>query len=491
MDSATLEKPSVPPSAAATPLSINPTMDVDFMSWLAQHRGRAYELHEQHVNPVFVKMLRTIGFDKGYVRGEGAYLWDADGNKYLDLLTGWGVFALGRNHPKVKAILQQLLNENLPNLVRMDCGLLSGLVAETLTRHTGGKGTGNSLSRVFFCNSGTESVETAIKFARCYTGRRDIIFCDHAFHGLSTGSLAVNGADFFRERFGELLPGTVKVPFNDLAALEQALAGRAAAAFIIEPIQGKSCEFVADGYLAEAQRLCRKYGSLLICDEVQSGLGRTGKWFAYQHDPNVEPDVVCVAKALSGGYVPVGAVITRPKVMDSVFNSMERCVVHSNTFGQNDFAMAAALASLYVIEQDRLVENAAAMGEYAMAGLREIAKDCPFVSAVRGKGLMFGIDFARPKDNFKLKMAWDMLHKMNFAVFGQMIIVPLLHKHRILTQVAGYHTEVIKFLPPMTVERGDIDWFLKAMREALIDTTRFPGAAWETVIGLAKRAMMA
>ncbi len=269
------------------------------------------------------------------------------------------------------------------------------------------------------------------------------------------------------------------------------MSGHDVAAFIVEPVQGKSCEAVQDGYLAEAQRLCRKYGALLVLDEVQTGLGRTGKWFCFQHWPDVEPDIVCVAKALSGGYVPVGAVITRGRIMDCVFNSMERCVVHSNTFGQNDLAMAAALASLYVIEEDKLVENAAAMGEYVMEKLKAIAGRCPFVSAVRGKGLMFGIDFARPHNSMKLKMAWDMLHKLNYGVFGQMVIIPLLQKHRILTQVAGYHTEVIKFLPAMTVTREDLDWFLGAMDDVLADTQRFPGAAWDTVSGLAKRAIRA
>jgi ornithine--oxo-acid transaminase len=461
-------------------------MHTDFLSWLDQHKGRAFDLHAQHVNPVFVKMLRTIGFDKGYVRGEGCHLWDGDGNRYLDLLTGWGVFALGRNHPKVKAILKQLLDQNFPNLVRMDCSLMSGLVAEMLTKHTGG-----DLSRVFFCNSGTESIEGAIKFARCATGRQEIVYCDHAFHGLTTGALALNGADFFRERFGEFAPGGRKVPFNDLEALERELSSKKAAAFIVEPVQGKSCEVVKDGYLAAAQRICRKHGTLLVLDEVQTGLGRTGKFFCYQHWPEVEPDIVCTAKALSGGYVPVGAVITRPKIMDCVFSSMERCVVHSNTFGQNDLAMAAALASLYVIEEDKLVENAAVQGEYVMSRLRAIGKSCPFVSEIRGKGLMFGIDFARPKESFKLKMAWDALHKLNFGVFGQMIVIPLLQKHRILTQVAGYHTEVIKFLPPITIGKEDLDWFLNAMQDVLMDTTRVPGAAWNTVMGLAKRTMTA
>ncbi len=459
-------------------------MDNGLLSFLKEHDGRAYDLHHEHVNPSFVKMLKAIGFDKRYARGQGPYLWDEQGNKYLDLLTGWGVFALGRNHPKIKAALAEVLSADLPNLVRMECSPLSGIAAKLLTRHAGG-----DLSRVFFCNSGTETVEGALKFARCFTRRQDVVYCDHGFHGLTGGSLAINGADFFRDRFGQFTPGTRKVPFNDLPALEQALASKSAAAFIVEPVQGKSCEVVADGYLAEAQRLCRKYGTLLVLDEVQCGLGRTGKWFCFQHWPGVEPDILCCAKALSGGYVPVGAIIARPKVMDSVFDGMERCVVHSNTFGQNDMAMAAAIASLRVIEEEKLVENAAAMGEYAITRLREIGRDCPFVSEIRGKGLMFGIDFARPRESLKLKMAWDMLHKLNFGVFGQMIVIPLMQKHRILTQVAGYHTEVIKFLPPMTIGREDVDWFLSAMRDVLADTLRVPGAAWDTVFGLAKRVM--
>jgi ornithine--oxo-acid transaminase len=461
-------------------------MQTDFWQWVDSQSGRQYELSEQYINPSFVKMLRTIGFNKGYVKGEGCYLWDAQGNKYLDLLTGWGVFALGRNHPKIKAVLEEYMQRSAPNLVRMDSSLVAGLVAEKLAKICGG-----DLSRVFFTNSGTETVETALKFARCYTGRSKVIFCDHAFHGLTTGSLSVNGADFFRERFGDLLPGTIKIPFNDLAALEQTLKDNDVAAFILEPVQGKSCEVVADGFLAEAQRLCHKYGALLIVDEVQCGLGRTGKWFCYQHFPNVEPDIVCTAKALSGGYVPVGAVITKPRIMDCVFSSMERCVVHSNTYGQNDMAMVAALASLQVIEEEKLVENAATLGEYVMTEMRKMQDICPFVSDVRGKGVMFAIDFARPESNFKLKMAWDMLHKLNFSVFGQMVIIPLLQKHRILTQVAGYHTEVIKFLPPMTATKEDMDWFLGALRDVLVDTTKFPGTAWTTVLGLAKGAVKA
>ncbi len=465
-------------------------MSTDFLEWLGHQQGRQYELHARHINPAFVKMLQTIGFDKGFVRGQGCYLYDADGNRYLDMLTGWGVFTLGRNHPKVRSALEAVLSGELPNLVRMDCSLLAGLAAEKLTRHTAPQ-KGDSLTRVFFCNSGTETVEAAIKFARCFTGKQRILYCDHAFHGLTVGSLSLNGAGFFRERFGDLMPWTESVPFNDLEALDRTLARKDVAGFFVEPVQGKSCEVVSDGYLADAQALCRKAGALLVVDEVQCGMGRTGKWFAYQHWPDVEPDVVCVAKALSGGYVPVGAVITTPKILDSVFNTMERCVIHSNTFGQNDLAMAAALATLTVMEEDGIVENAATLGAYVIAQLETIMRDCPFAADVRGKGLMFGIDFKRPENSFKLQAAWDALHALNFGVFGQMVIVPLMQEHRILAQVAGYHTEVIKFLPPLIITKPDLDWFLSAMREVLENTRRIPGAAWDTVMSLAKGAMRA
>jgi len=464
-------------------------MSAEFLHWLDQQQGRQFELHARHINPSFAKMLQTIGFDRQYVRGQGPYLYDADGNRYLDFLTGWGVFTLGRNHPKVRAILEAVLARETPTLVRMDCSLLAGLAAEKLTARTAPQG--QRLTRVFFCNSGTESIEAAIKFARCFTGKPRILYCDHAFHGLTTGSLALNGADFFRERFGELMPGTQSVPLNDSEALERALARKDVAAFFVEPVQGKTCEVASETYLESAQRLCRKAGALLVADEVQSGMGRTGKWFAYQHAPNVEPDIVCVAKALSGGYVPVGAVVTSPAIMDAVFNNLERCVVHSNTFGQNDLAMAAALATLIVMEEERVVENAAALGAYAIDQLRAIGAECPFVSEVRGRGLMFGIDFARPEHSPKLKAAWDALHALNFGVFGQMVIVPLMREHRILTQVAGYHTEVIKFLPPLIVTKEDLDYFLAAMRKVLSDTLRVPGAPWTTVMTLAKGAMRA
>ena len=238
-------------------------------------------------------MLHTIGFDKVYERAEGAYFWDADGNDYLDMLAGFGVMGLGRHHPVVRKALHDVLDASLADLTRFDCQPLPGLLAEKLLAHS------PHLDRVFFGNSGTEAVETALKFARYATGRPRILYCTHAFHGLTTGSLSVNGEAGFRDGFAPLLPDTA-LGLGDLAALERELKRGDVAGFVVEPIQGKGVHEAPPGFLRAAQELLHRHKALLIADEVQTGLGRTGDFYAYQHEDGVEPDLVCVAKALSG-----------------------------------------------------------------------------------------------------------------------------------------------------------------------------------------------
>ncbi|HEY0146545.1 MAG TPA: aspartate aminotransferase family protein, partial [Methylovirgula sp.] len=290
------------------------------------------------MNEMMVRALRTIGFDVAFQRGSGQYLFDKGGTRYLDLLSGWGVFGIGRNHPVVRQALETVLAADLPNLVQMDVTALSGLLAERLLQFV------PFLDKVFFANSGTEAVEAAIKFARGATGRPNIVYCSHAFHGLTYGALSLNGDATFRDGFGGFVPGCIEVPLNDLAALEQALSRRDVAAFIVEPIQGKGVNMPDDGYLAGVRALCTKYGTLLVADEIQTGVGRTGRFLAIEHW-NVEPNMVLLAKALSGGHVPIGAVLMRRKIFESVFNRMDRMVVHGSTFAKNDLAMAAGLAT--------------------------------------------------------------------------------------------------------------------------------------------------
>src|SRR5216684_3944061 len=295
-----------------------------------------------------------MGFDKVYERAEGGYLYDGAGVRYADFLSGFGVFGVGHNHPVVRKALHDALDAGLASMVQFDCALLPGLLAERLLAKAPG------LDRVYFCNSGTEAVEAALKFARYATGRPRVLYCDHAFHGLTTGSLSVNGADEFRRGFDPLLPD-VPVPLGDLDALEAELKKGDVAALIIEPIQGKGVHMPPPGFLTAASALLHEHGALLICDEVQSGFGRTGKFFAYQHE-QVVPDIVTVAKALSGGFVPVGAMLAKDWIFQKVFSSMDRVMVHSTTFKGGVLAMAAGLASLAVLDDEGLVDNAARAG---------------------------------------------------------------------------------------------------------------------------------
>ncbi len=455
----------------------------DIGSILAEREPQRYALHTAHLNEQMVRVLQTIGYDVGFRAGQGQYLFDRKGDRYLDLLSGWGVFGIGRNHPVLRDALTAVLGSDLPNLIQMDVSVLSGVLAERLLAYT------PWLDKVFFSNSGAEAVEAAIKFARCTTGRPEIVYADHAFHGLSYGALSLTGDPQFRNGFGTLLPGCSDVPFNDLAALEKKLAGKQVAAFIVEPIQGKGVNLPDDGYLAGVQALCRKYGTLFVADEIQTGLGRTGKFLAIEHW-GVEPDMVLIAKALSGGHVPVGAVICRKKIFEKVFSRMDKAVVHGSTFSKNDMAMAAGLATLEVIESEGLVANAAAKGERLMAAFREMAERYEFVKTVRGKGLMIGREFGSPR-SLKLKAAWSLLETANAGLFSQIITIPIFKDHKIVVQVAGHGLNVIKLLPPLTITDADCDWIEGSFEDVIAEAHKVPGAVWTLGKTLASHAMKA
>ena len=434
-------------------------MPFDLRSAFQDRLGENYELHEQHINPTLVQVQRIIGFDRVYARAEGCYLYDREGRDYLDFLSGYSAFNVGRNHPVVKKALHDALDLDLPNLVQMDCSLLSGLLAEALLKKCP-----RHLDAVFFCNSGTEANEGAIKFARAATGRQKIVALKGSFHGLSTGSLAMTGSGNFREGFGELLP-VAHVPLGDLDALEDALAGGDVAAFVFEPVQGKGVVFPRDAYFAQAQALCRRFGTLLVADEVQTGLGRTGRWWGHQHWP-IEPDILTVAKSLSGGYVPVGAIVTRREIYQKTFSSLDRCVVHSTTFGRNNLAMVCGLATLSVLDDEGLVANAATRGAELMERIDALRAKHPVIKEVRGKGLMIAIEFAEPP-SLGGKLAWRAMHKMDGGLFIQTVVVPLMSRHRVLTLVAGHNMDVIKILPPLTIGEKEITRFVDSLDQTL------------------------
>ncbi len=324
---------------------------------LRARTGEELALGDRYLNPQMGRIVRTLGFDKVWVGGEGAHLIDADGERYLDLFGGYGVFAIGRNHPQAVAAIEAVLAARTGNLPQLGATLLSGVLAEQLIRRAPA-----SVAAVVPANSGTESVEAAIKIARAATGRERILYADHAFHGLTLGALSINGNSEFRDGFEPLLPGCERVPFDDLDALARELERGDVAAFIVEPVQGKGVNLPGADYLPGAQRLCRAAGALFVCDEVQTGIGRTGRFLALEHW-GLEPDMVCVAKALSGGFVPIGATLVSRRAFDAVFDGMERAVRHGSTFGGNDLAAAAGLATLRVLDEEDLVARSARMGE--------------------------------------------------------------------------------------------------------------------------------
>jgi len=434
---------------------------------LAQRReGERYSLHSKHLNEMWVRVLKTIGWDVGFTRGEGAYLYDRAGARYLDLMSGYGVFALGRNHPRVRDALIDILNSQSPNLAQFDVSVLAGVLAERLLARA------PWLDKAFFANSGAEAVEAAIKFARYATGHSAIIHCAHSFHGLTYGALSLNGDEIFKKGFGPLLSDVREIPFDDLGALEQALRGHDVAAFVVEPIQGKGVNIPQADYLSGAAALCKKYGALFVADEIQTGVGRTGKFLAIEHF-GVEPDMVLLAKALSGGHAPIGVTLTRKWIFDKVFDRMDRSVVHGSTFSKNDLAMAAALATLDVLEDEKLIENAAAKGDRLLASFNKMAERYELVSGVRGKGLMIGVEFGPPK-SLMLRATWNLLETASAGLFGQLICIPLFRDHKILTQVAGHGNPTIKLLPTLTLTDEDCAWIERSFDQVIADAHHTP-----------------
>lgn len=456
-------------------------MPFDLAEVIRARGGEHEALYERHVNPQMARVLRAIGFDRTWVRGEGATVVDAEGREYLDTLAGWGVFNVGRNHPTVARAIADLLALRRANLVQMDAPLLAGLLAEALAARAPA-----GLSAVHFTNSGTESTEAALKFARYATGRPRVVYCENGYHGLTYGALSAMGPDYFRRGFGPFLPGFTAVPFGDLDALARELAASDVAAFITEPIQGGGVVMPPPGYLAEAKRLCERQGTLLVLDEIQTGLGRTGRLFALEHF-GVVPDMLLLAKALSGGLVPVGALLMRPETYGRVVDRMERCVVNSATFAENDLAMAAGLATLHVLDEERIVERAARAGLRLRTGLERLKSETEFVRDVRGLGLMVAVEFGEPRSRLP-RLGWKGLQAMREGLFAQMVVMALFDRHGILGQTAGSATEVVKLIPPLVVTDGQVDHVVESLGSVLRDAARFPGGLWDIGVRLARLA---
>jgi putrescine aminotransferase len=443
-------------------------ISVDAALELDRSSIRAY--YKEYINPGLVTLLGLLDADKRFIRASGVSIWDEEGNEYLDFLGAYGAMNTGHNHPRVLAAIEKV--KGVPNMFQTSLNCMAAALARNLALITPG-----DLNRSFFCNSGAEAVECSLKLARASTKKQRLLYCENSFHGKSFGALSVTGRAKYQAPFVPLLPGAEMVSFGDVPKLEEKLRTRDVAAFIVEPIQGEAGVVVPpDGYLKAARELCTRYGALLILDEIQTGFGRTGYMFACEHD-GVVPDIMCVAKSLSGGLIPIGACITTKEVWDNAYGGLDRALLHTSTFGGNAWACAAGIASLQVIIEEDLPAKAAKKGAYMLDELRKLQKKNTMIKEIRGRGLLIGIEFEKPAQGIVDKLTGGMINKLSEEYVGAMAAGELLNRHRVITAFTFNNPYVIRMEPPLTVTRGQIDAVLEKIDDVFTRNRGFMSMA--------------
>ena len=438
--------------------------------------------YAEFVNPQWVRLLELLDMDVRYGRCIGAELFSEDGGCYLDFLSGYCVHNTGHNHPQIIKALKDELDRCGPAMLQSHVPEMAGELAERLCKLAGG-----NLKKAFFASSGSEGVEAAIKFSRAATKRNALLYCEGAFHGLTCGALSLMDNAFWREGFGTLLPETEAVPFGDTAGVEAKLRTRKFAAFFLEPVQSEGgIKVPPPEYLREVQSLCRKYGTMFVLDEVQTGMFRTGKFLA-AHSFDVQPDMVILAKALSGGLIPVAAVLMTDEISDAVYSSLRRAIVHTSTYSENGLAMRAGLATLDVLEDEELGNRAIYLGDLLRARLTESLEPYEMFKAAPGLGLLSGIEFRAPS-KMMLRLSFEAFRAVHPGMFGQMLVMRLFRQHNVLTQICGNNFMVLKSAPPLIAQEAHIERFVSALT-TVVDDMHNSTAFWTESLGLARRAM--
>ncbi|MCR4430043.1 MAG: aspartate aminotransferase family protein [Tepidanaerobacteraceae bacterium] len=423
-------------------------------------RSEIRKLYSEYVNPGLAYMLSLLNFDKNFVKAEGCYVWDSEGKKYIDFLGAYGALNLGHNPPEIIDALSRVSKR--PNLLQASLSTYAAVLGHNLSQVAP-----SGLKHSFFCNSGAEAVEGALKTARAATGRHNIVSCEGSFHGKTMGALSATGRKKYQMPFSPLVPGFETVEYGCIDALEEKLRTKNVAAFIVEPIQGEGGIIVPpDGYLKSARELCSRYETLLIVDEIQTGFGRTGSMFACEHE-GVAPDIMCVAKSLGGGVMPIGAFATTPEVWEKAFGGMEKCLLHTSTFGGNTMACAAGIAAISAIVEKNLPERARKMGEHMIRGLKTLKDKYSIIKEVRGRGLMVGIEFQTLEKGFLNRITGGAVSKFYEEFAGAMVAGELLNSHRIITAYTLNNPNVIRMEPPLIIEEQDIDFMLNALEDVL------------------------
>jgi len=454
---------------------------MDFMSETHTVSGRQSS-YEKYVNPQWVRLLDVLGMNVHYATCLGSELFTANGERILDFNSGYCVHNVGHNHPGVIRALKSELDLNGPAMLQGHVPELAGELANRLCRRAGGQ-----ISKVFFCSSGSEGVEAAIKFARVHTGRPGILYASGGFHGLTCGALSLMDNPFWTAEFGPLLPDTRAVTFGDIDQLAQQLASKRFAAFVVEPIQAEAGVVMPpDNYLREAQRLCRKYRTLFVLDEVQTGMFRTGQFLAAHHF-GAEPDIVILAKALSGGLVPSGAVLMSDAVYDSVYTSFKRAIIHTSTYSENSLSMRAGLATLDILEDGNLGARAARLGTRLRESLKTRLSQYQMIKDIRGLGMMSAVEFQPPK-KLRFRILFETFSRIHPAMFGQVLVMRLFKDHHIYSQICGNNFMVLKVAPALVITEPQVDEFVAAM-EAVVKLMHTSTSFWTEAIGMARRVI--
>lgn len=403
------------------------------------------------VNGFRYDVLEARGWPLLFADARGDHVTAADGRRYLDLIAQNGAALLGHRHPRVVEALTGTIRDGGPFTVPIGLPGATGPLAARLCALAGA-----SLERVYFCTGGSEAIENAMKFAMAATGRQNFVAVDEGFHGFTLGPLPLAGHDYWRLPLpGWTSPGRVRVPFGDIEALEKALAGDDVAAVLVEPVQGLGGARPWDPQdLRAVARSCAEHGTLLIADEVLTGLGRTGKWFAFQH-AGIEPDIAVVSKGLSGGVVPVAAVLMTQAVHRAVYASPTRAYIHNSTFEGHLLGMVSGLTVIDVIEREGLLERATRIGELLRSKLEELARENIGVRAVRGRGLLLAVQIEGIQDPDNRD--------------GAGACVDLLLQRGVLIEPSAHAQTWLRLTPPLTFAEQSVDQFVQALRESLLE----------------------
>jgi len=438
--------------------------------------SRAYA---EHVNRQWVRLLDLLGMNVNYVRCSGSKLYTDSGDCYSDFLSGYCVQNLGHNHPGLANAIRDELDRQSPLILQSLVPRHAARLAERLTHLAGAP-----LDHVAFTNTGSEGVETAIKFARVHTGRPGILACLGAFHGISYGAMSIMHDESWCGGCGPFLADTDCIPYLDLDLLKQQLKTGRYAAFIVEGLQSEAgLRLLPKETFQKAEKLCHEYGTLLVLDEVQTGIFRTGH-FILAHYFRIQPDMVILSKALSGGMLPVGAVLMTREINESVFSSLDRAFFNQSTFCENGLSMRAALATLDIIEEEGLVARAATLGEMLRHKVGELAEKYEMLKGIRGLGLMNGV-VLQPPQSLKLKALYKPVSLAHPALFGQMVVMKLFREGKILSQICGNQFMTIKASPPLVSSEEDIDLFVTALDRVMADF--HAGRGFAEALKMAKR----